>query len=361
MTFRNCSTGGGKPLYGFLALCIFALTPGCGPSAQKLPALGADLSQTSVSGLSSGGYMAGQFHVAHSATVIGAAILAAGPYGCAESAAAEAFPYFPAATAYNAAQAQNGCMADRLSAVGVLSPGRLVKLATSFARDGKIDPLPGLKRTKVYLYTGADDRTVAKAVVEAARNFYLAAGLSPENVSFVFRNPGGHAFLTADEGNACASNASPYIDDCRYDQAEVILRLFYGALAPKASARAENFITFAQGDYASSNATLASDGVVYVPSACRSEGHCRVHIVFHGCDQSRAQVGDAVIRETGFADWAETNKIIVLFPQAAASALNPLTCWDWWGYTGLDFLTRNAPQIEAVESMLTRLSERPAP
>ena len=112
---------GGKPLYGFLALCIFALTPGCGPSAQKLPALGADLSQTSVSGLSSGGYMAGQFHVAHSATVIGAAIFAAGPYGCAESAAAEAFPYFPAATAYNAAQAQNGCMADRLSAVGVLS------------------------------------------------------------------------------------------------------------------------------------------------------------------------------------------------------------------------------------------------
>ena len=102
---------------------------------------------------------------------------------------------------------------------------------------------------------------------------------------------------------------------------------------PKRQLGQKNFITFAQGDYASSNATLASDGVVYVPSACRSEGHCRVHIVFHGCDQSRAQVGDAVVRETGFADWAETNKIIVLFPQAAASALNPLTCWDWWGYT----------------------------
>ncbi len=354
-------TGRRKPLYGFLALCIFAPAPGCGPSAQKLPALGADLSQTSVSGLSSGGYMAGQFHVAHSATVTGAAILAAGPYGCAESTGAEAFPYFPAATAYNAVQAQNGCMADRLSGMGVLSPGRLLQLASALAKDGKIDPLAGLKRAKVYLYTGAGDRTVAKSVVEAARNFYLAAGVPPENVSFVFRNPGGHAFLTAGEGDACDKSTSPYIDNCHYDQAEAILRLFYGALAPKAPARAENFIAFAQGDYASSNAMLADEGVVYVPSACRAEGHCRVHIVFHGCEQSRAQVGDAVVRETGFADWAETNKFVVLFPQAAASALNPQTCWDWWGYTGLDFLTRNAPQIEAVEAMLTRLSQTPAP
>ena len=89
-------------------------------------------------------------------------------------------------------------------------------------------------------------------------------------------------------------------------------------------------------------------------------GHCRVHIVFHGCEQSRAQVGDTVIRETGFADWAETNRIIVLFPQAAASALNPQTCWDWWGYTGPNFLTRDAPQIKAVQAMLVRLSEVPA-
>ncbi len=350
-----------KPHYGFLALTLFVLASGCGPSAQNLPALSADLSQTSVSGLSSGGYMAGQFQVAHSATVTGAAILAAGPYGCAQSAGAEAFPYFPAAAAYNLVQAQNGCMADRLSGLGVLNPGTLLQRASALAKDGKIDPLAGLKRAKVYLYAGSDDRTVAKTVIEAARNFYLAAGMPSENVSFVFKNPGGHAFLTAGKGDACDKTASPYIDNCHYDQAEAILRFIYGTLAPKAPARAENFITFAQGDYASSGATLADEGVVYVPLACRADGHCRVHIVFHGCEQSRDRVGDAVIRETGFADWAETNKIVVLFPQAAASALNPQTCWDWWGYTGLDFLTRDAPQIKAVEAMLTRLSQTPAP
>jgi poly(3-hydroxybutyrate) depolymerase len=341
----------------FIASALPALVPGCGSNAPKLPALGADLPRTSVSGLSSGGYMAGQFHVAHSATVAGAAILAAGPYGCAQSAAADAFPVFPAATASNLIQAQNGCTANRLSGLGVLDAGTLLRRASELAGRGKIDPLSGLKHAKVYLYSGADDRSVVKPVTEAARDFYLAAGVPAQNVEFVFKNPGGHAFLTADKGAACDRSAPPFIDNCGYDQAGAILTSVYGPLAPKGTARTENFISFAQGDYAASSATLAEEGVVYVPPACRAEARCRVHIVFHGCGQSRAEVGDAVIRDTGFADWAETNRIIVLFPQAASSALNPNACWDWWGYTGLDFLTRDAPQIEAVEAMLKRLGQ----
>jgi hypothetical protein len=304
--------------------------------------------------------MAGQFQVAHSAIIAGAAILAAGPYGCAESAGAETFPYFSTAIAYNLVQAQNGCTANRLSGLGVLDSGTLLRRASTLADKGKIDPLSGLKRGRVYLYAGANDRTVVKPVVEAARNFYLAAGVPAENVEFDFRPAGGHAFLTADKGAACDRSLSPYVDNCGYDQAGAILRFIYGPLAPKGTARPNNFITFAQGDYAASDATLAEEGVVYVPSACRAEAGCRVHIVFHGCEQSRALVGDAVIRDTGFADWAETNRMIVLFPQAASSGLNANTCWDWWGYTGLDFLTRDAPQIKAVHAMLKRLAEAPA-
>ncbi len=348
-----------RALCALVACTLLALIPGCGSDAPKLPALGADLPQTSVSGLSSGGYMAGQFHVAHSATVAGAAILAAGPYGCAQSAAADAFPVFPAAAASNLIQAQSGCTADLLSGLGVLDSGMLLRRASALADQGKIDPLSGLKRSKVYLYSGADDRTVAKPVTEAARNFYLAAGVPAGNMEFVFKNPGGHAFLTADKGAACDRSAPPFIDNCGYDQAGAILRLIYGPLAPKGAARPENFIAFAQGGYAASNATLADEGVVYVPSACRAEAGCRVHIVFHGCGQSRAWADGAVIRDTGFADWAETNRIIVLFPQVASTALNPGSCWDWWGYTGLDFLTRDAPQIEAVYAMLKRLAQAP--
>ena len=149
--------------------------------------------------------------------------LAAGPYGCAQSAAASAVPYFPAALGYNLAQAENGCMADRLAAFGILDAARLIGLASRLASSGEIDPLSNLKRSKVYLYWGGSDTLVARPVVEAARNFYLAADVPGENVQFVTRNPGGHAFLTEDQGSPCSSNAPPYIDDCRYDQAEAVL------------------------------------------------------------------------------------------------------------------------------------------
>ena len=72
-------------------------------SAPRLPAFQADLGQTTVSGLSSGAYMAGQFAVIHSSLVTGAAIIAGGPYYCA------GYPGRPPFTAY-LSNAMSGCM-----------------------------------------------------------------------------------------------------------------------------------------------------------------------------------------------------------------------------------------------------------
>ena len=71
---------------------------------------------------------------------------------------------------------------------------------------------------------------------------------------------------------------------------------------------------------------------------------------------TRRGVGDAFIKESGYAHWADTNRIVVLFPQVIASPINPQGCWDWWGYTGRDFLTRSATQIGMVHRMLQRLA-----
>lgn len=49
-----------------------------------LPNFNVDIEQTSVSGLSSGGFMAVQFSVAYSAIIMGAGIIAGGPYYCAQ-------------------------------------------------------------------------------------------------------------------------------------------------------------------------------------------------------------------------------------------------------------------------------------
>ena len=62
------------------------------------------------------------------------------------------------------------------------------------------------------------------------------------------------------------------------------------------------------------------------------------------------------IEGSGFARWADTNRLVILFPQVEASVLNPKACWDWWGYTGKNFLTKDAPQIAALWRMVERLA-----
>ena len=65
------------------ALALVSL--GSATAAVNLPALNIDKTQTTISGLSAGGFMAVQMHVAYSATFAkGAGIFAAGPYNCAE-------------------------------------------------------------------------------------------------------------------------------------------------------------------------------------------------------------------------------------------------------------------------------------
>ena len=73
---------------------FFALQRTPQTAAGALPALGAKISETSVSGISSGAYMAGQFQMAHAKIVKGAAIIAGGPYGCSESVFASLKPTF---------------------------------------------------------------------------------------------------------------------------------------------------------------------------------------------------------------------------------------------------------------------------
>src|SRR5258708_34902068 len=68
---------------------IFACVPAL--AMDPLPSLGADAGSATVSGLSSGGSMAVQLHVAHCAIVKGAGVIAGGPYYCAQGSAWTAY------------------------------------------------------------------------------------------------------------------------------------------------------------------------------------------------------------------------------------------------------------------------------
>jgi poly(3-hydroxybutyrate) depolymerase len=106
---------------------------------------------------------------------------------------------------------------------------------------------------------------------------------------------------------------------------------------------------------------LAREGVLYIPADCETMPGCRVHIVFHGCLQSRTTpgIGDLFIERTGYLRYADANRIVLLYPQTNANTA-PNSCWDWWGYASSDHLSKDAPQLAAVRAMLDRLAQ-PAP
>jgi len=327
----------------------FVLQPA---AAERLPGLGVDLSGTSVSGISSGGYMAVQFHVAHSATVIGAGVLAAGPYYCAQGSAWTAV--------YN-------CM--KPGTWTPLPPVAMLKTDTEvLARTRQIDATDNLKRAHVWLFTGKHDDTVRPAVVAALKRYYEEY-VPPAAIAYVDAVGAGHAMVTADQGASCESSAPPYINDCHFDAAGQLLQQIYGRLDSPSAQETGRLLAFDQNEFAGDAyaISLADNGYVYVPRSCGST-RCRVHVAFHGCRQNLDAVGDAFVREAGYNRWADNNRIIVLYPQTISRygfggwpvsfVLNPNGCWDWWGYTGPFYHTRGGAQIRAIEAMLARLAER---
>src|SRR4029079_9219469 len=111
---------------------------------------------------------------------------------------------------------------------GIPNVPKLMERAKALANDGKIDPLQGLQSEKVYLFSGGADQIVAPSIVQAAKDFYIRAGVAEDNIKLDTRTDASSAFLTTDSGPTCGVSASPYVSDCDYDQAGAILKWLYG-------------------------------------------------------------------------------------------------------------------------------------
>jgi poly(3-hydroxybutyrate) depolymerase len=374
-------------------------------AVQSLPALAADLQQVSVSGISSGAYLAHQLHVAYSDRIRGAGLVAGGPFGCA---------------AGNTCQAITRCM-------GAGTPPATKVLwdkASGLEALGKIAPLSHLKQSRVYIARGGQDDTVGEAQTEGLLQFYQQAALPPSDLFIACRQGkgcslAGHALVTPNGPRACSQHAHPYLNHCGDEnQPDEILRWVYPQKNPwnppnhRLSGR---LIAFDQDRATTINTRvyqLAKVGYLYVPAICEQQS-CPVHIALHGCAQSEAvlRTNDAFInasqsagqlyennsfvRDSGYNASADANGIVILYPQAEPSGyriierpifpsskesllnacatlsaaaspsifgFNPKGCWDWWGYTrqaymGADnlYLTRKAEQMKAIIEMLDQL------
>jgi len=329
-----------------LAAAAFALSTvtHAAQAVSALPAYGGNPTQTSVSGLSSGAFMAVQYQVAYSGSVIGAGVVAGGPYYCA------------AGNILNATV----CM-GQVPFVPP-NPALMVAAATGFASLGQIDPLSNLQKANIYVFSGTKDTVVYQQAVDATVSFFKEAGVPASNLQYVNSVAAGHAFITPAFGNVCADNASPYISHCTvdkqaYDQAGALLQQIYGPLQQPATTLTGRIVPFDQREFAGAETSMADTGFLYVPKSCDTGAACKVHVAFHGCKQSAAVVGNDFYARTHYNNWADTNDILVLYPQVNASTVpfNPQGCWDWFGYTGMDYAVKSGAQMRAVNAMVDRL------
>ncbi|MRR18157.1 MAG: hypothetical protein EG826_17070 [Deltaproteobacteria bacterium] len=337
------------------------------PVRETLGRYRIEIRESSASGLSAGGFFANQFFVAYSGIMSGVGVFAGGPYGCARG---------------ELAKALSDCMA-RPDLLTEEVMAELKEQALTHAENRRIDPVENLKTRKVFLFGGTRDRTVHPAVVDRVYDWYRNMGVEAGRIHYKKDMAAGHALPTIGYGNECgAISAPPWIAACHYDGAGEALRHIYGALNPPASAAlGGKLIEFAQKDFVdppaanpedlAREASLNEFGYAYVPKSCQMGETCRIHVVFHGCRQlynrdpggrdpaGGGQVfGLQMVLHAGYNEWADTNRLIVLYPQAQKSKPNPYGCFDWWGYLDTAkgaYLTKDAPQMKAVRAMMKAL------
>jgi len=329
-----------------LAILLAASTAAAAP--VSLPSYNVDASRTSVSGLSSGGFMAAQLHVAYSATFkAGAGIVAGGPYYCAQG---------------SLTTATGPCMAATTWSKPATST--LISTTNSWASQGVIDPTSNLTNSRVYLFSGSLDSTVRPLVMDEANTYYRNY-VNHANVFYKKDIAAEHAMVTDYFGNSCSTKASPYINNCNFDLAGEILKWIYGSLNAKNNGSlGGSFIEFNQAEFISNPTSrgMANTGWMYVPANCAAGQSCRLHVALHGCQQDPTKIQDRYYRNTGYNKWADTNNIIVLYPQTAPSSTgNPNGCWDWWGYDDPNYAKKSGRQMLAIKGMVDRITTGGAP
>jgi poly(3-hydroxybutyrate) depolymerase len=334
-----------------LGLCGALALAACGDDTTRASRRGDRLAtlpiaagSVTTSGISAGGYMAVQFHVAHSSVVGGVGVVAAGPYYCAENSLRHAL---------------GRCMkGDEPIAVD-----ELAGLTSEFALAGRIDPIANLANDRVWIFHGGADPVVARPVVDALQAYYELF-VDPHSVQRNELAGAGHTFPTA-AGNLqdCARTDTPFVGGCGVDGARQMLEHLYGSFeAPTAGVKPGTLTQFSQASYATAADAngFAARGWLYVPAACSGDGapgRCRLHVAFHACKQGASFVNDAFVQQSGYLAAADAGRIVVLLPQAEPSfqPLNPNGCWDWWGYSGAEYATQAGPQIAAVKAMVDDL------
>ena len=321
----------------FLLLAIF-LFSGAAFANDDAPSLNIDKNRVTVSGISAGAHMAHQLHIAYSDQFSGAGIISGGPFGCADN---------------SLITAMSRCMDntdDPLPVTELLAEIRAADEAGNVADTGN------LADDRVWLFHGTQDSKISAEVHNTTGALY-AEFIPSDQITAVNDIAAGHVFPAQESNHGCAEMQPPYVGDCDYDAAgELLGHLYPGLTAPQSDATAELLEVALPG---ADEADLLEIAYLFIPPACTNGAKpCALHLVLHGCAQSAETVGTDFIEQSGYLPWAEANDIVLAFPQVEKSLvapLNPHACWDWWGYTGDDYLFRSGKQMTVLVEWINSL------
>jgi poly(3-hydroxybutyrate) depolymerase len=334
--------------------------PGTTPTLTPAPAVGklgsyhVAPSQIFVAGISSGGFFGVQMHVAHSAVFRGAAIYAGGVYHCAQDSVELALVECGGETVngqalYQSTLAQSDSYLDQQSAAGT------------------IDASSHLQSQPVYLWSGTHDSVVNPREMADLNAQYAHYGA---RITFDNAFPADHGWESPTGELPCNVVASPYMISCSqngavYDSEQTWLSLFFGNLQPRNGGTLHgSLLRFDQTEFgANAGNSMDTNGTVFVPQPCAAGGLCGFVVVFHGCHQGHGEIGDKFVTESGIDEWADANKIIVLYPYAVPAPgpfpYNPNGCWDWWGYDDANYSLKSGTQMSIVYRMVQRVTGSP--
>ncbi len=381
-------------LAGLAIALTMSLGHGANPPAD-LPELNIDIKQTTVSGISSGAFMAVQVGVAKSASVKGVAITAGGPYFCALESS-----FGGAGSTIAIGRCMQGDPMIPTRPITSDDLKQMERAARDWSAMGKIDPVSNLANQAVWVFHGYNDGVVKRPVSQALVDWY--GRFTPK--SQIFHKDSlnaAHAQISAacsgsgsSSCNLCPTTGGKFINGCAdqppvsgqlYDAAGAALQWFYGPLArtenSKLSAKPQ---AFSQVPYLKQrdgtpvgqpdDIAMGDTGYVYVPESCKAGQPCRLHIAFHGCLQSATTLGTDFVDNAGVNEWADANNIVVLYPQSMPTLglrlpMNPNGCWDWWGYNDTQdistlgakagtYATKDGVQIAAVWRMVEKLTNK---
>jgi poly(3-hydroxybutyrate) depolymerase len=312
-----------------------------------------------VAGISSGGFAAVQMHVAHSSTFKGAAVYAGGVYWC--------------AGAGGAATALGNCGGETLPTNQAAYHSTLAASEAYLQAQsalGTIDAASNLAGQPVYLWSGTQDNVVNPLEMVDLQSEYLHYGA---NVRFDNAFPAAHGWESPDGELDCGAFGSPFMVRCSangtvYDSVKTWLTMFLGSLNPRNDGQLLGTLsTFDQTEFgASANVSMSPTGSIFVPKACMQGQTCGFVLALHGCLQQSALIGNRWVAQAGIDEWADTNRLVVLYPDTIASSApgptNPNGCFDWWGYSNqvdANYALKSGLQMSVLYAMVQRVTGRP--